>query len=571
MAIRVLEDHLINQIAAGEVVERPASVVKELLENSLDAGASNIEVEIEEGGQGLIRVIDNGCGIPASEMELAFTRHATSKLNNESDLVAILTLGFRGEALPSIASVAKVKMVSSTDGQQGYGMQLAGGEIMTRGVQASPPGTMIEISDLFYNTPARLKFLKSKVTEALQVQNIVFKLALSHPEVSLSYRQNGRLLFKTPGMNSLIDAVNAVKGTGYADGFLTVNLEAEYRVWGLISKIDFKRKNRREEIFLVNHRPVHSPLLMRALDEAYRGRLVSGEYPACYLHLEIPPDQIDVNVHPQKSEVRFRDEDRVFRTIASEVKRTLDGYNQRAWQTFNTYTGNDSSTVINPVIAEAAVSLYNADGLDHEPIYHTNIDHPRAQIINHENDIMVFGQLFNSYIVATSGDSLLLIDQHAAAESLRYHELLQNQELWVPQDLLMPLSITIGKRRIEQFEYIKESLGRVGFMADTLGDETLVLRSVPTCAKGREEELFDWLLEDLFTGEIGIDEKEFFRQAVASMACHQAIKANQRLEMIEMEILVRKMIELPEAAHCPHGRPTYITIPRNRIAEWFKR
>jgi len=578
MTIRVLDDRLINQIAAGEVVERPASVVKELVENSLDAGATNVEVSIEEGGQGSILVTDNGSGISAGEMELAFTRHATSKLANQAGLETISTLGFRGEALPSIASVAKVMMVSSPDGFQGYQVELAGGEVLSRELHASPPGTMIEVKDLFYNVPARRKFLKTTVTESLQVYNVVFKLAAAHPEVAFTYQQNGRMLFKTPGNNQLSDTIAAVKGAGYVEGFLPVNMEGEYRVWGLISRPQLKRKNRREEIFLVNRRPVHSPLLLRAIDEAYRGRLITGEYPACYLHLELPPSELDVNVHPQKSEVRFRDEERVFRTVAGEVKRTLDRHNEQTWQGVPQYTPNHSASGYQnqASLAETAAGLYNTSllninsGTSMVVVAPTPINIPTTPSIG-AVDYLVLGQIFDSYLMVASGDNLLLIDQHAADESLRYQELLNNTQLWLPQQLLLPVSIAVGKRRVAEFETISEQLAGVGFNAEVLGDEVLVLRAAPAIAQGQEEELFGWLMEDLFTGEIGIDAKEFFRRAVASLACHQAIKANQRLDRLEMEILIKKLIATPEAAHCPHGRPTYIYIPQHRMAEWFKR
>ncbi|MGE5454442.1 MAG: DNA mismatch repair endonuclease MutL [Methylocystaceae bacterium] len=575
MTIRVLNDRLINQIAAGEVVERPASVVKELVENSLDAGATQIEVEIIEGGRGIIRVMDNGTGISAREIELAFTRHATSKLASESDLDAIMTMGFRGEALPSIASVAKIRMVSSIDGIEGYALEIAGGSVTTKGIHASPLGTMIEVRDLFYNVPARLKFLKSTVTESLQVHNTVFKLSVAHPEVAFSYRQNERLLFKTPGNNQLEAVLGAVKGNNYSEGFLKVKQDGEYQVWGLTSRPEIKRKNRREEMFFVNRRPVHSPLLLRAIDEAYRGRLISGEFPACYLQLDLPPSEIDVNVHPQKSEVRFRDEDRVFKTVAGAVRYALDSHNKQTWQTSQASTPiyQSSHEQTHCGFAESRVSYVSPAALDftslREPVSVHTI--PDNLLIAQTTDFLVLGQMFDSYIMVASGEAFLLVDQHAADESLRYHELINNTNLWQAQDLLLPVTITVGKRRIAEFDTIQEQLAKVGFLAEVMGDELLILRSAPAIAQGREEEIFGWLLDDLFTGELGIEEKEFFRQTVASLACHQAVKARQRLNKLEMEDLVKRLIGTPEAAHCPHGRPTYIGLAESKVAEWFKR
>lgn len=575
MAIRVLTDRLINQIAAGEVVERPASVVKELMENSLDAGATRIEVEIEDGGQNSILVIDNGSGIPAEEMALAFTRHATSKLSDETDLVSIATMGFRGEALPSIASVAKVKMVSSVDGIQGYALELANGEVISHNPHPSPPGTMVLIQDLFYNVPARRKFLKSPVTEALQVYNMVFRLAVAHPDVEIIYRQNGRLLFKTPGTGEITQTVNAVKGSDYSTTFLPVTQEGEYQVNGIISLPEYKRKNRREEIFLINGRPVHSALLLRAVDEAYRGRLTSGEYPACYLHLQLPPEEIDVNVHPQKTEVRFRNEDNVFRTIANTLKMALDHHNQQTWYRPNPVANYlpASDHLLSEKMAEAISNVYATDlmsALSPQPNI-LRAAEPVFTLQEQQADYRLLGQVFDSYLLTMIGDNLILVDQHAADESLRYHELINRTDLWKQQDLLFPITLIMGRQRVAEFETIQESLAKVGFGVDLLGEDTLVLRSAPAIAQGREEELFLWLLEDLFTGEISIEEKEFFRRVVASLACHQAVKANQRLERIEMELLLQKLMGNSQAAHCPHGRPTYISIPRNRIAEWFKR
>lgn len=575
MTIRVLNDRLINQIAAGEVVERPASVVKELIENSLDAGATRIEVEIEDGGQNSIIVTDNGSGIPAEEMELAFTRHATSKLVDEADLESIVTMGFRGEALPSIASVAKVRMVSSVDGMAGYALELAGGELIAHHPHPSPPGTLVAIKELFYNVPARRKFLKSTVTEALQVYNMVFRLAVAHPEVVITYRQNGRLLFKTPGSSLITQTIDAVKGLDYSSGFLPVNGEGEYQVSGIISLPEFKRKNRREEIFLINGRPIHSALLLKAVDEAYRGRLTSGEYPACYLHLQLPPGEIDVNVHPQKTEVRFRNEDKVFRTIAGTLKMALDNHNQQAWQRPNPTASYlpDRERLVSGTVAEAISNLYATDLLPKlsSPPAIIGAAETILQLGEQSADYRLLGQVFDSYLVTIIGDNLILVDQHAADESLRYQQLINEDDLWAEQELLLPITLGVGRQRVAEFETIAESLAKVGFGIDLLGEDTLVLRSAPAIARGREEELFLWLMEDLFTGEIGVEEKEFFRRVVASLACHQAIKANQRLERIEMELLLRKLMANPQAAHCPHGRPTYITIPRNRLAEWFKR
>jgi len=448
--IRVLSEPLINKIAAGEVVERPASVVKELVENSLDAGADKIEVEIASNPADYLRVTDNGCGIAGEEIPLAFTRHATSKIAGPEDLTNILTMGFRGEALPSIASVAKVKMVSSVDGSKGWLYRMEGGKVTESCPCASPRGTEIEVRDLFFNVPARRKFLKSPVTEAGHVWEMVLRLALSWPGVSFTYIQNDRVVFKTPGDGSIISVLSHVKGSTYTEQFIRLKVGETYVLEGLVSLPEWKKKSRREQYFFVNRRCIRSPLLMRAVDDAYRGRLLSGEYPACYLALTLPPEQLDVNVHPQKSEVRFLAEDNVYRLVAKEIRRALDQNSQTAWtlklpedKAARPHDRQINTSVFQPdrlwrsdmypAVSKEAYQELGSGVREQTPAYKAS-----EQLEEKTDSILaegykVIAQLFDSYILLETAAGLAIVDQHAAAERIMYNRLLSSQEMWQVQ------------------------------------------------------------------------------------------------------------------------------------------
>lgn len=307
MSIRLLDDHLINKIAAGEVIERPASVVKELLENAIDAGASRIAVRITGGGTTSIEVEDDGKGIPLNEIALAFQRHATSKLSSADDLQQIVTMGFRGEALPSIAAVARVKVYSRCAGEPGLFFHIEGGRIMACEEYNAVPGTRMLVEDLFYNTPARKNFQKSPVSEGIFIHDLVGRYALARPDISISFSSQGRLYFKTPGNGQLRDAIIAVHGASLAEQLLPFAYQGEnICLSGFLSRPELKKPNRKWQYFYVNTRPIRSPLLYRAVEQAYQGMLVSREFPVAIINVNIDPKMVDVNVHPQKSEIRFR-------------------------------------------------------------------------------------------------------------------------------------------------------------------------------------------------------------------------------------------------------------------------
>lgn len=586
--IRVLGEQLVNKIAAGEVVERPASVVKELVENSLDAGATRIEVEIASNPADYIRVTDNGSGIAGEEIPLAFTRHATSKIVGPEDLTNILTMGFRGEALPSIASVAKVKMVSSMDGGKGWLYRVEGGRVTESRPCASPRGTEIEVSDLFFNVPARRKFLKSPVTEAGHVWETVLRLALAWPGVSFTYIQNYRVVFKTPGDGLLGNVLAHVKGASYTEQFIRVKAGESYALEGLISSPEWKKKSRKEQYFFVNRRCIRSPLLMRAVDDAYRGRLLSGEYPACYIALTLPPEQLDVNVHPQKSEIRFLAEDKVYKLVAQEIRRALDQESQKAWS-----LKLPKDQAILPHDRQTNTSVFEPDRLRRSEIHPASPkgayqelwsgvrEHLSTYKVSDEQDektesilskgYKILGQLFDSYIVMETVAGLTIVDQHAAAERIMYNRLMNNQEMWQVQELLLPPVIKMAPHQLKRVEEIKEALAQLGFFVDILGDEALVLRAAPLLARGREESILRDLIEEFSDLKIMPDRETVMGRAVASIACHTAVRANEQLERPAMEQLVKDLTSTVDYANCPHGRPTITVISRNRIEEWFKR
>ncbi|MGE5404464.1 MAG: DNA mismatch repair endonuclease MutL, partial [Candidatus Saccharibacteria bacterium] len=494
--IQILQDDLINKIAAGEVVERPASVVKELVENAIDAGSTRIEIEIKGGGIDYIRITDNGSGMDENDLALAFTRHATSKLSSESDLWVLQSLGFRGEALPSIASVARVEMVSNT-GETGYAITVEGGELLPVRPVPAPKGSSITVKDLFYNTPARRKFLKSVVTEGNQILDTVTRMALSHPEISFSFSNENRRVFITTGDGSLFNSALAVFGNDFAEKFLVFEDDAgDIRVKGLIGNTSFTRKNRRGQYFFVNHRAVKNSILSTALEDGFRGFLISGERPVGVVFLEIPTSDVDVNVHPQKAEVRFKDEQAVFAAIKRAVRARLygeEGAVTNAYKEPNSERTSDyesrpvfesrSSYEPRPVYDRGSERLSNnfsfreRTSYQYEPVIRPQnmprpVDPVTAGKLPFEETpveiapepIKVYGQWKDSYIICEIEDRLEIIDQHAAHERILYNRLLEHKDRSIGQELAIPVMLESSPQVMLKIESNQELLRSLGFV-----------------------------------------------------------------------------------------------------------
>ena len=554
MPIKVLTPEVVSKIAAGEVIERPASVVKELVENSLDAEASEINVETRGGGVELIRVSDNGIGIPASELELAFYRYATSKIADLVDLEDISSLGFRGEALPSIAAVAEVEILTRAPSESiGSYINLRKGEIVARESRPRQQGTSVVIRRLFRYLPARLKFLKSAATENSHIAYLVNQYALAFPEVRFSLITDKRNNLSTQGDGSLRNAVSQIYGLEVAQRMLGVAEESAFaRVNGLVSPPSLNRTNRSYLTFFVNRRWIYSPLLTRAAEEAYHGLLMEGRHPVVILNLSLPGRELDVNVHPTKAQVKFHNEQVMFVTIKKAIREALS-----------------KASMAKPIAMPAMAGAYQQRSFtmvsDKEPTFTAPLPTLSLPILR------VIGQLSNTYIIAEGPEGLYLIDQHAAHERILYERVLaqwSRQEVEV-QGLLEPITIELNPREEEILRANKDMLAQFGFDIEPFGDKSYLIRTIPALAtRANLDEVMGAVLSDLDSK----DEVTSWEQKIAqSLACHSAIRAGQQLSNEEMLALIRQLEQANQPRTCPHGRPTMIQLTSYQLEKEFGR
>ena len=576
MAIRVLPAGVAARIAAGEVIERPASVVKELVENSLDAGARVIGVEIRHGGLASIRVTDDGCGIPADEVGLAFERHATSKLASVDDLADIGTLGFRGEALASIAAAASVRMTTRTaDAESAAAVELEGGGIVRQSAAGAGVGTTIEVEALFSTIPARLKFIRSPAAETARVRQTVDHLAMAHPHIRFTLRTDGRLQLSTSGNGSLRDAVAAVHGAGLAQAMIEVgSWTGAYPVWGLVGTPEQSRANRTGISLFVNSRWVQHRAVGVAIAEAYRGLLMEGRFPIAVVFLDVPPGEVDVNVHPNKREVRLSHEGDAFSSVQHAVRDALlaaspiaegEGLLSQAASaapplpasfemTFASQEREQSPLPEPAPVAEEA----------HAPL----VLPPGASPLSR---LRVLGQIANTYIVADGPDGMYLIDQHAAHESVLYYRLLRQWANSAPevQPMLEPLPMGLTPQQMDALGEGRAVLERYGLLVEPFGDDTLLVRAVPVMARRVDAaKLVAETLDGFAARTNGVDTH---LSAAASIACHSAVRAGQTLDPQEMTALGEALASEMNPQHCPHGRPTVIRVSTDVLGRQFGR
>ncbi|MFC2050039.1 DNA mismatch repair endonuclease MutL [Chloroflexota bacterium] len=544
MPIKILDREVVSKIAAGEVVERPASVVKELVENALDAGATQIAVEAQGGGISLIRVTDNGNGIPATDVELAFHRYATSKIGLLTDLEKISTLGFRGEALPSIAAVAEVEILTKADGDAaGTYLYLKNGSVTKREKRSRPHGTTVTVHHLFRNFPARLKFLKSATTENGHIANLLSQYSLAFPEVKFNLVLDGRLTLKTPGNGSLRDVVAEVYGLEVARQMLEIDeTEQVLGAAALVSPPSLARSSRGYLSFFVNHRWVRSSLLARAAEDAYQGLLMTGRHPIVILNISLPPQEIDVNVHPTKTEVKFRNSQIVYATVQKSIKKML------------IKTPPPEIKTGTPSLAPPP-SLWTVKGAE-------TISLPILRVV---------GQLASNYIMAEGPEGLYLIDQHAAHERILFEKISsqRSQQKIEVQGLLEPVNIELNPKQEEVLKTKGELLGEFGFNLEPFGVRSYLLRAVPAMMKeGNLTEAVRTLLDSLAAEEEPSKHEENIAQ---SLACHSAVKAGQSLNAEEMRELIKQLEQTNQPRTCPHGRPTMIHLSSHQLDKEFGR
>ena len=576
MAIRVLPAGVAARIAAGEVIERPASVVKELVENSLDAGARVVGIEIRHGGLASIRVTDDGCGIPADEVGLAFERHATSKLASVEDLAGIGTLGFRGEALASIAAAASVRMTTRTaDAAAAATVELEGGEVVRQSTAGSGVGTTIEVEALFSTIPARLKFIRSPAAETARARQTVDHLAMAHPHVQFALKTDGRLQLATSGNGSLRDAVAGVHGAELAQAMIEVgSWTGPYPVWGLVGTPEQSRANRTGVSLFVNGRWVQHRAVGVAVEEAYRGLLMEGRFPIAVVFLDVPPGEVDVNVHPNKREVRLSHEGDAFSSVQHAVREALlaaspiaegEGLLSQAAPaappvapSFEmTFTPQEREQTPLPEPAPVAADAY-------EPL----APPPGASPLSR---LRVLGQIANTYIVADGSDGMYLIDQHAAHESVLYYRLLRQWANSAPevQPMLEPLAVGLTPQQMDALGEGRAVLERYGLLVEPFGDDTLLVRAVPVMARRVDAaKLVAEALDGFAARNNGADTH---LATAASIACHSAVRAGQTLDLQEMTALGEALASEMNPQHCPHGRPTVIRVSTDVLGRQFGR
>jgi len=555
MTIRVLAPDVVSKIAAGEVIERPASVVKELIENSLDAGAGEIAVEARGGGVELIKVSDNGAGIPVPEMELAFRRHATSKIGALDDLEKVSSLGFRGEALPSIAAVAEVELLTQTSPDEvGSYLSLRNGEVVSRESRARPRGTTVTVRRLFRSFPARLKFLKSVSTENGHIAHLLSQYALAFPGVRFSLVLDGRTSLRTTGGGDLREVIGEVYGSEPARSMLKVERkDGQIGVAGLVSPPALARSNRNGLSFFVNRRWVRSPLLARATEEAYRGLLMEGRHPIAVISLSLPAAELDVNIHPAKAQVKFSQEQVVFTGVRKAVEEAL-ARTPVARPKAATFTPGSGQWQSPRMIADA------------EPVFVVSrlpaMELPLLRVV---------GQVANTYIIAEGPDGLYLIDQHAAHERILYDRILSqwSQKEIEVQGLLQPITMELSPGEEETLKAGGEILASFGFAIEPFGDRSYLVRAVPALLAGADVvATVGALLDDL----AGKDGPAAWEERIAhSLSCHGSVRAGQQLSNEEMRELIRQLEQTKQPRTCPHGRPTMMHLSAGQLEKEFGR
>ena len=601
MPIQLLPDQLINQIAAGEVVERPSAVVKELIENSLDAGASKIKIEIESGGARLIRITDNGSGIPREELPLALSRHATSKIASLDDLGAISSLGFRGEALPSIASVSKLTLTSRyKGGDSAYSVSVDQGDVTDSKPASLAEGSRIEVRDLFFNVPARRKFLRAEKTESGHVEKLIKSLALSHFGVGFEFLQNGKAKFRwNPSDDAKKNEIRLreICGKEFVDSAYYIEHNAlGLELSGWIAQPTFSRSQADLQYFYINGRAIKDKVVAHAVKQAYGDVMYHGRFAAFVLFLKMDPALVDVNVHPTKHEVRFRDSRQIhefiYRTVndaiasmgpSARVENQAGGFSN----TTHPQSGEYSAPTLAPFAAEpyqARQSQFSLGVSDIQANYASLLSTSEqagtsSAEASDEDDTPPLGfaiaQLHGIYILSQNQSGLVLVDMHAAHERITYEHLKASwdtKHLLTAQPLLVPVTISVSQEHAEIVEVHADRFQELGFEIDRSGPETLTVRQIPTIlAKADVVQLVQDVISDL--SEIGYTRRlqESINEILSTMACHGSVRANRQLTVMEMNALLRDMERTERSGQCNHGRPTYISLSINQLDKLFLR
>ena len=608
-----LDRHVADLIAAGEVVERPASAVKELVENSIDAGAKNITIELQNGGMTFLRITDDGCGMEPVDARTAFLRHATSKIRKKEDLACIGTLGFRGEALAAISSVSKIDLLTRAQGaENGVRLHLEAGQILSEEPAGCPYGTTILVRELFYNTPARMKFMKSDAAESSAVFSVVQQQALAHPEISFRFLKDGQEQLHTDGQGDRMAAIYAIYGRELANNMLPVDGSWEkLRVRGFVTKPTATRGNRAWQSFFVNNRYIKSRLLSAALEEAYRNQIMVGRFPACVLEIDMPVQAVDVNVHPAKTEVKFLSEREVFDAVHYAVLSTLSRAAGRPeWKTpekkqepapqpqsqpkavqppkpgfYQTMQASEYrrqaaqqpvQKPAQPVLA-SPVQLPRSEPVPAQQSFPLPkpepVKEPEAQqaLSVPEEPFRIIGEALHTYIIVEQGEAVLFLDKHAAHERIRFEALKKEDHPIMAQLLLAPVSAELSREEAAAVLENRALLERCGFETEDFGGGDVLIRQIPSDVDVEDAKaLLQELAGDLLAGKT-LDPDSLRDNLLHTIACKSAIKAGWQTSDEELRRLVQEVLSRDDIKYCPHGRPVCVTLTKRQLEKQFKR
>ena len=564
--IVLLDDLTINKIAAGEVIERPANVVKELVENSIDAGATNIIIEIRNGGKSLIKIVDNGKGISADDIPLSLERHATSKIRKVEDLENTYSMGFRGEALASISSISTLTMMTKTKNENGTKVSAEAGEIVSVEEVGVPVGTTIMVENLFFNTPVRYKFLKNDATEFKYIKDWVQKAALSEINVAFKLINDGKTVFQTNGSGNIRDIIYLLYGKEIEKNLLDVNYESDnIKVTGVIGNTTIARENRKSQILFLNNRNIKNQMLTNSADQAFKGATGIGKYGFFILNLEMPASYYDVNVHPTKMEVRFKDEDKLYKIFYHAIKSAM---------LKSEFLDNSGETQ-----KEDEEEQKREKYIENELEFLTNRTETKVpvELINRENEREIeyqyVGILFRTYIIIQIDDDMFLIDQHAAHERILYEQIKENYKNHIQNNsqlMIMPEIFNLSHKEMEFVKTNIELFKETGFDIETFGENSIKINGVPDIEyKVSSRNIFLDVLDEMLTNERSTS-KDVEERFIATVACKAAVKAHMDLTRQEVDNLITRLLKLKNPFTCPHGRPTTIKFNKNELFKDFK-
>nr|WP_302689640.1 DNA mismatch repair endonuclease MutL [uncultured Eubacterium sp.] len=628
--IKELDQGTINQIAAGEVVERPSSIVKELLENSIDAGATRISVEIEEGGTKSIRITDNGKGINKEDIRIAFLRHTTSKIKTAMDLLTVSSLGFRGEALSSIAAVCQVELLTRTaDAMEGIRYRIEGGKEVGFEEIGIPVGTTFIVNNIFFNTPARRKFLRTAQTEAGYVSDIIEKIALSHPEIAISFKSNGKIKIHTSGNGNLKDVIYSIYGREITENILEINEENDFmKISGYIGKAIISKGNRTFENYFINGRYIKSNIISKAIEDGYKFILMQHKYPFTVIDFTIKPEYLDVNVHPSKMELRFRKSESIYPMISECINDALiekpniidvtfeknvekaeqikyipepfENKRQDIVNSINNNLSNDNSSNVKydfynfgegPKELNMTPSEFGNNTLQEDVNYNatansinniTNNKMVQRELTEEYDNFLsevakpkhkIIGQVFDTYWIVEYNDKMYIIDQHAAHEKVMFESLmkkLENKEI-SSQMINPPIILSLSMSESQLLEKYLENFKNIGFQIESFGGQDYAVRAVPSDLYTLDSEDVLMGIVDNLSNETGKMVPDIINEKIASMSCKAAVKGNSKLSYEEADKLIEQLLQLDNPYNCPHGRPTIISMSKYELEKKFKR